>query len=42
MLKATTEIPDRALVVMESEIMALFSEKISVPGGLMDQVIAMV
>lgn len=40
MLKATTEIPDRALVVMESEIMALFSEKISVPGGLMDQVIA--
>lgn len=39
-LKASRpEIPDRALVVMDRELMALFSEKMSAPGGLMDQVI---
>lgn len=33
------EIPDRALAVMDKELMALFSEKLSAPGGLMDHII---
>ncbi len=40
LLKASSpEIPDRALAVMDRELMALFSEKMSAPGGLMDQAI---
>ena len=39
-LKASRpEVPDRALEVMDRELMALFSEKMAAPGGLMDQVI---
>lgn len=39
-LKASRpEVPDRALEVMDHELMALFSEKMSAPGGLMDQVV---
>jgi len=39
-LKASRpEVPDRALEVMDRELMALFAEKMSAPGGLMDQVI---
>lgn len=39
-LKASRpEISDRALAVVDKELMALFSEKMSAPGGLMDQII---
>ena len=39
-LKASKpEIPDRAITVMDRELMALFSEKLAAPGGLIDQVI---
>lgn len=39
-LKASRpEVPDRALEVMDRELMALFSEKMTAPGGLVDQVI---
>jgi uncharacterized protein len=33
------DIPDRALAVLDRELVQLFSDNISVPGGLLDQVI---
>lgn len=33
------DIPDRALAIMNDELIALFSEKLSAPGGLLDLVI---
>jgi hypothetical protein len=33
------DIPDRALAVIDKELVALFSEKVSAPGGLIDQII---
>ena len=40
MLKASNpEIPDRALIVMETELKVLYAEKIPAPGGLLDQTI---
>lgn len=40
MLKASRpDIPDRALVIMEREMLALFSEKLTAPGGLMDMIV---
>lgn len=33
------EIPERAIGIMDRELMALFTEKMSAPGGLMEQVI---
>lgn len=40
MLKAMRpDIPDRTLVVMDRELMGLFSEKMDGPGGLVEQVI---
>jgi hypothetical protein len=36
---AGTKIPDRALAVMDTELTSLFSEKMSVPGGFIDQII---
>ena len=40
MLKAAQpDIPDRALVVMEQELLGLFTENMGAPGGLFDQII---
>ena len=40
MLKAAQpDIPDRALVVMEQELLGLFTEKMGAPGGLFEQII---
>ena len=36
---AKPEIPDRALAIMDEELMALLSEQMSAPGGLTDQVV---
>jgi hypothetical protein len=36
---ARPDIPDRALTVMQQELIALLSEKIPAPGGLMDQLV---
>lgn len=36
---ARPDIPDRALGVMNKELLAFFSEKMSTPGGLIDQII---
>jgi len=40
MIKATRpDIPDRALTIMEREMLALFSEQLTAPGGLFDMII---
>ncbi len=39
MAASRPEIPDRALAIMERELVALFSEKVSAPGGMKDQLI---
>lgn len=36
---ARPDIPDRALVVMERELLSLFSEKTAAPGGLIDLIV---
>lgn len=36
---ARPDIPDRALAIMDKELLALLSERLSAPGGLVDQVI---
>jgi hypothetical protein len=36
---ARPDIPDRALTIIDRELLALFSERLAAPGGLVDQVI---
>jgi hypothetical protein len=39
MKAARTDIPDRALEIMNRELVALFSERLNAPGGLMEKTI---